>query len=532
METGVDAGNATGPALRRRRFAFGVVLLLTTGVAAAAIVLATSSSAPHATANTGSAAGAAIVQRRDLVETDTESGTLGYANPQTVYNRLSGTVTWLPAVGVVIDPGQTLYSVNGRSVVLFDGSLAAYRPLSAKDSAGLDILQLNRDLAQMGFADGEITIDDAWQTGTTDAVKRWQASVGEKQTGTIALGRIVFLPGPQRVTQLETTCGSTGGGSGSGSGPINGCGVAEASVTTPAPYPEFVDFTTESATTPTSSTTTTATTTQSTTIIPTTTTTTPSTTTTTPTTTTPKRTKPPSGHKPGGSRSGGAKRSASGESAASPSRGGNRSGSGSGSGGGNGNASGGGSGSGSGKGSSDAGSGNSAGGASAILQTTSTKLVATVDLAASSQSEAVVGSHLTVEMPNGSTVGGTITAVSTVAQSSSNSNGSSDGGSSGNSGSGGSSATVPVTITLDARVKGAGLDQAAVSVDFVQEKARNVLSVPVTALVATAGESYAVQEAGVPYKLIPVTTGLFAAGYVQISGAGVHAGLQVTDSQG
>ena len=59
-----------------------------------------------------------------------------------------------------------------------------------------------------------------------------------------------------------------------------------------------------------------------------------------------------------------------------------------------------------------------------------------------------------------------------------------------------------------------------------------MLSVPVTALVATAGGGYAVQEAAAPYKLIPVTTGLFAAGYVQISGPGIHPGLQVTDSQG
>ena len=49
-----------------------------------------------------SAAGAATVQRRDLVETDTESGTLSYADPQTVYDRLSGTITWLPAVGRAI----------------------------------------------------------------------------------------------------------------------------------------------------------------------------------------------------------------------------------------------------------------------------------------------------------------------------------------------------------------------------------------------------------------------------------------------
>ena len=56
--------------------------------------------------------------------------------------------------------------------------------------------------------------------------------------------------------------------------------------------------------------------------------------------------------------------------------------------------------------------------------------------------------------------------------------------------------------------------------NFAQAKAKGVLSVPVTALLAVAGGNYAVQEAAEPHTLIPVTTGLFAAGYVQISGAG------------
>ena len=59
-----------------------------------------------------------------------------------------------------------------------------------------------------------------------------------------------------------------------------------------------------------------------------------------------------------------------------------------------------------------------------------------------------------------------------------------------------------------------------------------MLSVPVTALLATAGGGYAVQEARAAAQLIPVTTGLFAAGYVQISGPGIYPGLRVTNSQG
>jgi hypothetical protein len=89
-----------------------------------------------------------------------------------------------------------------------------------------------------------------------------------------------------------------------------------------------------------------------------------------------------------------------------------------------------------------------------------------------------------------------------------------------------------VTIALRGRHSGAGLDQAAVSVNFAQQRANHVLSIPVTALLAVSGGRYAVQEAAAPYRLIPVTPGLFAAGYVQISGSGIYPGLQVTDSQG
>ena len=172
--------------------------------------------------------------------------------------------------------------------------------------------------------------------------------------------------------------------------------------------------------------------------------------------------------------------------------------------------------SGSGGGSSTGSGAASAASASAqpILQTTSTKLVVTVDLDATMQSEAVVHEPVTVEMPDGSNVDGRITEVSPVAQSTSSSSsssgtaGSGTAGSSSAGGSGGSSspsATVPVTISAVAQACPSGLDQAAVSVNFAQARANHVLSVPVTALLATAGGAYAVQAAAAPHRLIPVT---------------------------
>jgi peptidoglycan hydrolase-like protein with peptidoglycan-binding domain len=497
-----------------RRIGAGLaVVIAIAAVIAIVLIVDSPSSSPGAT-NGSQSAGATTVQRRNLVSTDTESGTLSYANSQTVYNRLSGTITWLPSVGQVIKPGGTLYKVSGDPVILMNGSTPAYRDLSAADSAGPDILELNRNLVRLGFDPDGIVADDVWQPATTAAVEMFQESLGQEPTGVLTLGQVVFLPGDQLVSALETSVGSTGGSSGSPSS-SSAADLSPARAST-----EFVSLTGP--------------------------------------TTAPKPHRKPKRTqtlaallallKAETEQLKAEQAQLSAEQAANHSANNSPSGAG--------KSSGGGKGSGNAKGSNSSGSSNSSnssssggsspsdgssgggGSASPILQTSSTQLVATVDLDASKQSEAKVGEKVTVEMPAGNTTGGTVTAVSSVAQSSSN-NGSGNGNGNGNGNSGGgnggngsSTATIPVTISLRGHISGAGLDQAAVSVEFAQAKASNVLSVPVTALLATSGGNYAVQAAAAPHRLIPVTTGLFAAGYVQISGPGIYSGLQVTDSQG
>ncbi len=64
--------------------------------------------------------------------------------------------------------------------------------------------------------------------------------------------------------------------------------------------------------------------------------------------------------------------------------------------------------------------------------------------------------------------------------------------------------------------------------NIVSAQAHGVLAVPVSALVALAGGGYAVQviEDGAPH-LAGVHTGLFSSSLVQVSGAGLRAGLKV-----
>jgi hypothetical protein len=479
--------------MSRRRAAAVLVSLAAVGVVVGVVVSSGSPSKPSRL-NPSTSSGATAVERRDLVLTDTESGTLSYAHSQTVYDRLTGTVTWLPPVGRVIKPGGTLFKVDGKPVILMNGSTPAYRNLDPSDSAGQDILQLNRNLVALGFNPDGIVRDDEWQLATTTGIDALQASLGEAETGRLPLGRVAFLPGDQLVSKVDATLGGTGGSSGT-SNPSS----SNARIVDPTPNPEFVNLTT---TTPRSTPTTTTPTTKS------------------PTTTTlaTKTHKPthnpiaqlqreiaklkaqiakltagkssPGSGQPASPTPAGSSPSKTTTSPSSPS------------------------------------SANTGGGsASPVLETTSTKPVVTVDLDASKQSEAKIGEKVTVELPAGETVGGGITAVSPVAQASTNNTSTTNS-------SGGSGGTIPVTIVLRGHHTGAGLDQAAVSVDFQQREAKNVLSVPVTALLAQAGGNYALQEANAPHTLIPVTTGLFAAGYVQISGPGLYQGLQVTDSQG
>lgn len=161
-----------------------------------------------------------------------------------------------------------------------------------------------------------------------------------------------------------------------------------------------------------------------------------------------------------------------------------------------------------------------------VLQATSTRLTVTVALDAGLQSQVEPGDRVGVNLPNGSTTSGRVISVGTVATVPSNNSG----GSAGQGGSG-SGATVPVTIRLgplDARDR---LDQALVEVAITDRTVRDVLAVPVDALLARAGGGYAVEVVGGDrvHHLVPVSPGLFddAAGMVQVSGAGLSAGQRV-----
>ncbi len=144
----------------------------------------------------------------------------------------------------------------------------------------------------------------------------------------------------------------------------------------------------------------------------------------------------------------------------------------------------------------------------------------TVDLEAAKQDLAVEGQAVTVTLPDGTELGGEVAEVSaTVASAPAE-----DGGGQEDE----AESTVEVTVAVDDPEAVAGLESAPVKVELVAETREDVLVVPVEALLALREGGYAVELVeGDSVELVPVETGMFAGGLVEVSGEGLAEGALV-----
>jgi peptidoglycan hydrolase-like protein with peptidoglycan-binding domain len=359
------------------------VLVTGTAVAVAVIGVRSGRSAP-APAGTPAVATAAVT-RQTLTQTATAPGTLGFGDPVQVSNRLAGTYTALSAVATTVTRGHRLFAVDDHPVTLMYGLLPAYRELK-KGVTGDDVMELEQNLADLGY--GDFTVDTKFSAKTEAAVRRWQKDTGQKTTGTVALGQVVFLPGPSRVSEDKVAVGDA-----------------------------------------------------------------------------------------------------------------------------------------------------AAAGQQVMSATDTTRTVRT-QLKLADKPLAVRGGKVTVALPDGSTVPATVAmaasgaAAGGAAGSGTDAGAQGDGGTGAGSGTGaGGDPTVQVLVALSgakAQRAAASFDGASVVVTFTALVHRNVLAVPVEALVALADGGYGLQVVdGTDSRYVPVTTGMFASGKVEVSGPGIAPGVRV-----
>ncbi|WP_329619411.1 peptidoglycan-binding protein [Streptomyces sp. NBC_01255] len=151
-----------------------------------------------------------------------------------------------------------------------------------------------------------------------------------------------------------------------------------------------------------------------------------------------------------------------------------------------------------------------------LLSYTGTARAVTAELDISDRRLAKQGTAVQVTLPDGAAVQGSIGGVSTVSKPA--------------EGQKKAETKIKVVVGLtDARAREAvrAYDEAGVHVTFTAGTRKDVLTVPVAALLALAEGGFGVELVeGSTSTYVPVTTGLFADGRVEISGSGIARGAK------
>ncbi|MEU2427469.1 peptidoglycan-binding protein [Streptomyces sp. NPDC007851] len=192
-----------------------VVAVAAVGVAA---VVRHSSDArdPHATAEPS--VHTAKVIRRDLSDSQTVVGQLGFGPVKELKGAGTGTLTKLPPDGTTTGRGRALYRVDDKPVPVFYGDTPFFRDLKKVGVIGNDVTVLRNNLAALGYDVGDEgavrrSAGQAPVQGSTltpslvAALKQWQQDVGLKPTGELKVGDGVVLPGPVRVSGVKAQIG-------------------------------------------------------------------------------------------------------------------------------------------------------------------------------------------------------------------------------------------------------------------------------------------------------------------------------------
>lgn len=149
----------------------------------------------------------------------------------------------------------------------------------------------------------------------------------------------------------------------------------------------------------------------------------------------------------------------------------------------------------------------------------STSKSATVQLSINDQKLALLDSPVTIVLPNGVETAGVVSSVGVPTEAPSTDPNAPKG------------VVLPVTISLSDPAAAAEFTRSSVSVRFTSTLSADALTVPVEALLAINDQSFAVEvqdpDPDKPSTKIPVKTGAFGSGRVEISGDGITEGMKV-----
>lgn len=129
-----------------------------------------------------------------------------------VLSPTEGVVTGIPAVGDVIEQGDTVFEIDGQPIIAIEGTVPPYRDLrdESDNLVGDDVAQLEAMLEDVGaVGESGLTVDDEFTSTTADVLAALQAWVGADDDGELELGEYIVIDGPQVVGEIAVEIGVT-----------------------------------------------------------------------------------------------------------------------------------------------------------------------------------------------------------------------------------------------------------------------------------------------------------------------------------
>lgn len=140
-------------------------------------------------------------ESRDLETYVDYAGTLGYGEAVSALASVSGILTDVAAPAAGLARGDIAFAVDDEPVALLYGELPTWRDLDTNAEDGADILQLETNLAALGYTDdGAMTVDESFTSATAAALEAWEEDLGrEDPDGVLTQGEVTYALGELRV---------------------------------------------------------------------------------------------------------------------------------------------------------------------------------------------------------------------------------------------------------------------------------------------------------------------------------------------
>ena len=151
------------------------------------------------------------IKKGDLEKKEEYNGTLQQTDKKVLKTATAGVVTYLPNKGAVISFGEILFAIDNKPAILLEGETPFYRSLDMNSDSGKDIEQLENALVFLGYATDDFVPDQTFDQTTSDMLNNLFTDYGiETKSEITPEEQIAIKSKEDQIESIQDTIDSGG----------------------------------------------------------------------------------------------------------------------------------------------------------------------------------------------------------------------------------------------------------------------------------------------------------------------------------